>query len=95
MLVPRACGAALPAPNGTGDLARQRQPYILVWGGPEVTQLSSADNPPMFLDLQWIGTENGIATLTTSSRNLSNCAALANGTLVAMNLWCGWAANGR
>ncbi|HZL17158.1 MAG TPA: alpha-L-fucosidase, partial [Polyangia bacterium] len=74
-------------------LARQLQPHILIWAGPEVSQLASAANPPVFPDLQWIGNENGMASRTTSSLDLSNCARLANGTLVGKNLWCAWETN--
>jgi len=74
-------------------LARQLQPHILIWAGPEVSQMTSAATPPVFPDLQWIGNENGQASRTTSSLDLSHCAALANGTLVGTNLWCAWETN--
>jgi len=34
-----------------------------------------------------------VASRTTSSLDLSHCAALANGTLAGMNLWCAWETN--
>jgi len=95
-------GFNAPGSNGTPatvdwshvfKLARQLQPHILIWAGPEVSQLVSAANPPVFPDLQWIGNENGVASRTTSSLDLSHCAALASGTLVGMNLWCAWETN--
>jgi alpha-L-fucosidase len=91
-----------PGSNGTPatvdwshvfKLARQLQPHVLVWAGPEVAHMGAAASPPNFPDLQWIGNENGVASRTTSSLNLSNCATLANGTLVGTNLWCAWETN--
>jgi alpha-L-fucosidase len=75
------------------NLARKLQPHILVWAGPEVAQQGAAANPPNFPDLQWIGNESGVASRTTSSRDLSNCAALADGTMAGKNLWCAWECN--
>ena len=95
-------GFNAPGSNGTPatvdwshvfKLARQLQPHILIWAGPEVAHMAAAASPPTFPDLQWIGNENGMASRTTSSLNLSNCATLANGTLVATNLWCAWETN--
>jgi alpha-L-fucosidase len=95
-------GFNAPGSNGTPatvdwghvfNLARQLQPHILIWAGPEVEQMAAADSPPVFPTLQWIGNENGVATRTTSSLDLSHCTALANGSLAAMNLWCAWETN--
>ena len=74
-------------------LARQLQPHILIWAGPEVMHVAVAANPPAYPTLQWIGNENGMASRSTSSRDLSNCATLANGTPAATNLWCAWETN--
>src|SRR5450631_2357542 len=95
-------GFNAPGSNGTPatvdwshvfKLARQLQPHILIWAGPEVAHMAAAASPPNFPNLQWIGNENGVASRTTSSLNLSNCATLATGTLVATNLWCAWETN--
>src|ERR1039457_657532 len=73
--------------------AKTLQPHILVWAGPEVSEQMSAENPPSFPDLQWIGNENGQASRTTSSLDLTNCAALLDGTMVGKNLWCPYESN--
>ncbi len=64
---------------------KMEQPFIDIWAGPEVGRASAADTPPAFPDLQWIGNENGSASRTTSSLDLSNCGG---GT----NRWCAWEA---
>jgi alpha-L-fucosidase len=69
-------------------LARQLQPHTLIWAGPEIDQRAAGSSPPAFADLQWIGNENGIASRTSSSLNLSNCGGPVN-----MNAWCGWETN--
>jgi alpha-L-fucosidase len=48
-------------------LAKQLQPNILVWAGPEIVHTGATP------DLQWIGNENGSATRSTSSLNTWNC----------------------
>jgi alpha-L-fucosidase len=65
--------------------AKMEQPFIDIWAGPQVAQASVADSPPAFPDLQWIGDENGIASRSTSSLDLSDCGG---GT----NRWCAWEA---
>ncbi len=69
-------------------LARQLQPHTLIWAGPEIDQRAAASAQPAFADLQWIGNENGIASRTSSSLNVSNCGGSAN-----MNAWCAWETN--
>ena len=69
-------------------LARQLQPHTLIWAGPEIDQRAAATSQPAFADLQWIGNENGIASRTSSSLNVSNCGGSAN-----MNAWCAWETN--
>ncbi len=95
-------GFNAPGSNGTPatvdwshvfTLARQLQPHILIWAGPEVAHMAAAASPPNFPNLQWIGNENGMASRSTSSLNVSNCATLANGTVVGTNLWCAWESN--
>ena len=60
-------------------LAKQLQPDILVWAGPEIVATGAVP------DLQWIGNENGKASRTTSSLDTSNCG---NG-----NTWCPYECN--
>jgi alpha-L-fucosidase len=69
-------------------LARQLQPHTLIWAGPEIDQRAAGSSPPAFADLQWIGNENGIASRTSSSLNLSNCGGPVN-----TNAWCAWETN--
>ena len=69
-------------------LARQLQPHTLIWAGPEIDQRAAATSQPAFADLQWIGNENGIASRTSSSLNVSNCGGSAN-----VNAWCAWETN--
>jgi alpha-L-fucosidase len=69
-------------------LARQLQPHTLIWAGPEIDQRAAATSQPAFADLQWIGNENGIASRTSSSLDLSNCGGPVN-----MNAWCAWETN--
>ncbi|MGD0838959.1 MAG: alpha-L-fucosidase [Polyangia bacterium] len=74
--------------SGFFTLARKLQPHVLIWAGPEVSQMAAAANPPNFPDVQWIGNQVGQASRTTSSLNLSNCAATSDGTIVGEDLWC-------
>jgi alpha-L-fucosidase len=60
-------------------LAKQLQPDILVWAGPEIVKTGAVP------DVQWIGNENGKASRTTSSLDTSNCG---NG-----NTWCPYECN--
>jgi alpha-L-fucosidase len=60
-------------------LARQLQPDILVWAGPEIVNTGAVPN------LQWIGNESGMASRTTSSLDTHNCG---NG-----NAWCPYECN--
>jgi alpha-L-fucosidase len=60
-------------------LARQLQPGILVWAGPEIVRTGAIP------DVQWIGNENGRASPTTSSLDTGNCG---NG-----NTWCPYECN--
>lgn len=60
-------------------LARQLQPDILVWAGPEIVNTGAVPN------LQWIGNEGGMASRTTSSLDTRNCG---NG-----NTWCPYECN--
>ena len=69
-------------------LVRQLQPHTLIWAGPEIDVRAAASSPPAFADLQWIGNENGLATRTSSSLDVSNCGGSAN-----MNAWCAWETN--
>ena len=48
-------------------LAKQLQPHVLIWAGPEVMQQVSAQTRRFFPDLQWIGNESGQASRSTSS----------------------------
>jgi alpha-L-fucosidase len=49
------------------EYARQKQPNILIWSGPELAVNGAIP------DLQWIGNENGQAKRTTSSLDTSMC----------------------
>lgn len=69
-------------------LARQLQPHTLIWAGPEIDQRAAASSQPAFADLQWIGNENGLASRTSSSLDVSNCGGSANA-----NAWCAWETN--
>ncbi len=60
-------------------LAKQLQPDILVWAGPEISKTGALP------DLQWIGNENGRAARTTSSLDLSNCGG--------QDAWCPYECN--
>jgi alpha-L-fucosidase len=60
-------------------LAKQLQPDILVWAGPEIVH--SGATP----DLEWIGNENGKASRTTSSLDTGNCGG--------GNVWCPYECN--
>jgi alpha-L-fucosidase len=61
------------------QLAKQLQPDILVWAGPEIVHTGAVP------DLQWIGNENGKANRTTSSRDTWNCGG--------GNTWCPFECN--
>jgi alpha-L-fucosidase len=60
-------------------LAKQLQPDILVWAGPEIVKTGAVP------DVQWIGNENGRASRTTSSLDTSNCGNGSN--------WCPYECN--
>jgi len=60
-------------------LAKQLQPDILVWAGPEIVHTGATP------DLQWIGNENGQATRQTSSLDTWNCGGGAT--------WCPFECN--
>jgi alpha-L-fucosidase len=60
-------------------LAKQLQPDILVWSGPEIVKTGAIP------DLQWIGNENGKASRTTSSLDTGNCGNGSN--------WCPYECN--
>jgi alpha-L-fucosidase len=62
------------------QLAKQLQPEILIWAGPEIVMQGAVP------DIQWIGNENGQATRTTSSLNLANCGG-------GQSLWCPYESN--
>jgi len=49
------------------QLAKQLQPNILVWAGPEIVHTGAVP------DVQWIGNENGQASRKTSSLDTWNC----------------------
>jgi len=66
--------------------AKQLQPEILVWAGPEIVSQASMETPPAYNDIQWIGNENGAASRTTSSLDLANCGG---GT----GRWCPYESN--
>jgi alpha-L-fucosidase len=61
------------------QLARQLQPDVLVWAGPEIVQTGAVP------DLEWIGNEKGQASRTTSSIGGSNCGG--------GNVWCPYECN--
>jgi alpha-L-fucosidase len=58
-------------------LAKQLQPTVVAWAGPEVANVAGS------ADAQWIGNEQGLASRTTSSLDTSNCGKQANS-------WCAW-----
>ncbi|HEX7506878.1 MAG TPA: alpha-L-fucosidase, partial [Polyangia bacterium] len=60
-------------------LAKQLQPDILVWAGPEIVHTGAVP------DLQWIGNENGKASRKTSSLDTWNCGG--------GNTWCPFECN--
>ena len=60
-------------------LAKQLQPNILIWSGPEIVHTGAIP------DLQWIGNENGQASRSTSSFNTGNCGGGAT--------WCPYECN--
>ena len=60
-------------------LAKQLQPNILVWAGPEIVHTGATP------DLQWIGNENGSASRQTSSLDTWNCGSGAT--------WCPFECN--
>jgi alpha-L-fucosidase len=61
------------------QLAKQLQPDILVWAGPEIVQTGAVP------DLEWIGNEKGTASRTTSSLDTRNCGG--------GNVWCPYECN--
>ena len=61
------------------QLAKQLQPNILVWAGPEIVQTGAVP------DLEWIGNENGKASRSTSSLDTWNCGG--------GNIWCPFECN--
>jgi alpha-L-fucosidase len=69
--------------------AKKLQPHILIWAGPQVAQMAAGDSPAAATDLQWIGNENGQASRTTSSRDLTNCG----GSVPGGSGWCAWETN--
>jgi alpha-L-fucosidase len=76
-----ADGANAPTSNvnwkSVFALAKQLQPAIVAWAGPEVANVAGS------ADAQWIGNEQGLASRTTSSLDTSNCGKQANS-------WCAW-----
>ncbi len=61
------------------QLAKQLQPDILVWAGPEIVNTGATP------DLQWIGNESGKASRETSSLDTRNCGG--------GNVWCPFECN--
>jgi alpha-L-fucosidase len=61
------------------QLAKQLQPDVLVWAGPEIVQTGAVP------DLEWIGNENGKANRRTSSLDTGNCGG--------GNTWCPYECN--
>ena len=53
--------------NSVFQLAKQLQPNILIWAGPEIVHTGAVP------DLQWIGNENGQASRKTSSLDTWDC----------------------
>lgn len=61
------------------ELARELQPGILIWAGPEIVDTGAIP------DLQWIGNETGKASRETSSLDTRNCGS--------GNTWCPYECN--
>jgi alpha-L-fucosidase len=61
------------------QLAKQLQPDILVWAGPEIVKTGAVP------DLEWIGNEYGQANHATSSLDTHNCGG--------GNVWCPYECN--
>lgn len=53
--------------NSVFQFIRQAQPNILIWAGPEIAKTGAIP------DVQWIGTETGQASRSTSSLDTRSC----------------------